>query len=206
MLINQGINDGVTQVLSKINQSLISGKPLFVFIAGGSCSGKTTLTKELKKCLPQASILSMDDYFRNFNDPDLPHENDRVSFEKPDSYHLIELTNHLEELNQYHSVLAPIYDLKHNQRTEDKKTVFASNIIIVEGLFSINLGKELNLNQIKIFVDAPYRTRLLRRVDRDHNIASEEVVEHFFRCYIEPCYRKLIFPQSNFADLIIKNE
>jgi len=206
MSISQGLLDGISPIILKIKSCLLLGKPLFVFIAGGSCSGKTTLTKEIKNRLTQASVISMDDYFLDFDDPKLPEENGRISFDSPGSYHLLEMIEHLKKLNKNESVLAPVYNLENNQRTTEKKEIPASDIVIIDGLFSINLGKELNLNKITIFVDAPLRTRLMRRVFRDKGLASKEVIAHHFCCYIEPLYKKFVFPQLEFADLVIKNE
>jgi len=206
MSISQGIVDGIPQIILKINSCLLLEKPLFVFIAGGSCSGKTTLTKEIKSRLPQTSVMSMDDYFLDFDDPDLPRENGRISFDSPGSYHWFEMIEHLKKLNQNESVLATVYNLTDNQRTKEKKEIFASDIVIIDGLFSINLGKEIDLNKITIFVDTPLRTRLKRRVFRDKGLASENIIIHHFLCYIEPLYQKFVFPQLEFADLVIKNE
>ncbi len=206
MSISQGLLDGIPQIILKINSCLLLGKPLFIFIAGGSCSGKTTLTKEIKKSLNQASVVSMDDYFLDFDDPNLPKENGQISFDSPGSYHQFEMIEHLKKLNQSESILTPVYNLKYNQRTTEKKEVPSSDIVIIDGLFSINLGKELNLNKITIFVDAPLKTRLRRRVLRDKGLAPEDVIIHHFLCHIEPLYQKFVFPQMEFADLVIKNE
>jgi len=197
----------ISQIISRIDQMVTLGTPLFIFIAGGSCSGKTTLAGELKNHLPTSSVINMDDYFRNIDDPDLPRENGIKSFDNPGSYHLSELIDHLKKFNQRLSILTPTYDVKTNQRTVGKKMVQASNIVIVDGLFAIDLVKRLDINKITVFVDAPYRTRLLRRVARDKQFGlSAEVVEHHFRCEVEPCYQRLVFPQSKVADFIIKNE
>ncbi len=205
----QWTNIGIDQILSEIDQSKVLGRPLFVFIAGGSCSGKTTLANELKKQLPKASILNMDDYFRDFDDPDLPKEDGRISYEKKESYYLDTLINDLKTLNLWHSVFTPVYDIKRNKRTGEKKLVFESDIVIVEGLFAIDLGKDYRFNQLTIFVDAPYRTRLIRRITRIKQLfpqATEELIEHHFRCYVERWYKELIYPQARIAHLIIKNE
>lgn len=206
MSLSQGIVSGVAQILPLINQYLAKGSPLFVFIAGGSCSGKTTLTQELQKSLPQASVLTMDNYFRNYTDPKVPTENNKLSFDKLEAYQLVEIEEHLKRLNQHRYVYGPIYDLEHNLRTNEQKLIPMSNIVIVDGLYAVDIGKGLNLNQITVFVDAPYRIRLMRRIARDQRFASREVVERHFRCQVEPVFQKDIYPQLKIADLVIKNE
>ena len=198
----------VELVVSRINNFLMSARtnPLFVLIAGGSCSGKTTLTKEITGYFPDSSTVSMDDYFLDIDDPNLPIENGRITFDKQESYHLQELSEHLMSLNQRCSIMSPTYNLEHNKRALEKKMIGEADIVIVDGLYAINLGNNLDINKLSIFVDAPYQTRLLRRIARDKNIVSEEVIEHFFRYRIEPLYQKYVLPQSSQADLIIQSK
>lgn len=192
-------------VVERINDCLSSNKrnPLFVFIAGGSCAGKTTLAKRLNNYFTKSSVIPMDDYFLDIDDPDLPIENGRLSFDKPESYHLQELSEHLMLLNQHYSILSPVYNLSDNKRVDRKKRIPPTELIIVEGLYAIRLGHNLSItNKLSVFVNTPYHIRLQRRIDRDKDIAPEEVIEHFFRNRAEPLYQEYIFPQLKMADTV----
>lgn len=47
----------------------MSEKWLIIGVSGITCGGKTTVSKELNKLIPQSVVISQDDYFLDVNDP-----------------------------------------------------------------------------------------------------------------------------------------
>ena len=195
------------QVFTAIQECLSRNptRPLFIPVAGGSCSGKTTISREISQHFKDSAIFSLDDYFKDIDDPNLPTFNNRISFDLPESYNLMEIYRHLEYLSQGEFVLSPVYDISKNKRTIGKKIVNSESIIVIDGLYAISISRELNLNQISIFIDIPYDIRLSRRLARDKVIATPAAIEHFFYYQAEPIYQKLILPQQSLANIIFSN-
>lgn len=185
---------------------------LVVAVAGGSCSGKSYFCEKLVETLTEFNIsqtkLILDDYFRDISDPQLPVGGGGLPlFDSPDSYQETEIKEHLLALVSGKTVECPVYDLTRNKRSY-KKTVSKnpSEVIIVDGLFAIDIVRSINVPSRYVFLDTSGLLRLKRRINRDvgrFNISPDIITDVFWN-QIEPAHQEFVEPQKQFADLIIK--
>ncbi len=161
------IDLNVDWLISKIKEASVF--PYFIFISGGSCSGKTYLAKLLKEFLNDESVVvEMDDCFKNKNDNSLPIISGYRSFDMPSSYHIEEMKGYIKKLSVEKEVMFPDYDIRTNMRV-GTKAIVSQKYIIVEGLYASMISEAIgNLEQkVNIFMSASSKTRLERRIKRD---------------------------------------
>ncbi|MDO8424883.1 MAG: adenylyl-sulfate kinase [bacterium] len=189
-----------------------SRKPVLVLIAGASCSGKTSLAFELKKKIHRqgwrVSILSLDEFFKDIDDPGLPrNEFDQKLFDVVNSYHYLEFLRILHALVSGIDARTPCYDIVKAKRAPDKiRLIKANPVIIAEGLFVISLADDCWNNMVKIYVDTGIDTCLKRRLERDtvRFGVSKEQVEREWEQKVLPNYERFVLPQRSQADIVIK--
>ena len=83
-------------------------RPLFIGIAGGSGSGKTTTTRAVLDSLPTVSVASIqhDSYYRNRSDLSF-EERSQLNYDHPDSLETKLLVEHIKRLAAGKSVEVP---------------------------------------------------------------------------------------------------
>jgi uridine kinase len=180
--------------------------PLIIGIAGGTGSGKTTVTTKILERLDLGKVvlLQHDSYYKDisaFNGTP-PEE---INFDHPDALETSLLIEHLQELRQWKSVQQPVYDFTTYQRSKKSKPVESRNIVIIEGILIFVEKKLRNLMDIKIFVDTDADERLLRRLKRDllERGRSIESVMHQYVTTVKPMHLEFVEPSKRWADVII---
>src|SRR5438105_13826250 len=100
--------------------SAFSQSPVFIGIAGGTGSGKTTLAEKIHKELPNSILISQDSYYK-----DLSHlsseEQKNVNFDHPNSLDFSLLKQHLINLKNGQSIEQPVYNF--NISIREKQTI-----------------------------------------------------------------------------------
>ncbi len=180
--------------------------PLVIGIAGGTGSGKTTVTLKILKDLDPAKvvILRHDFYYKDISSfkgltPD------KINFDHPDALETSLLIDHLTNLRAGKSIQQPIYDYTTYRRSIESKVIASKNVIIVEGIL-IFVEKALRkLMDIKIFVDTDADERLLRRLKRDllERGRTIESVMHQYVSTVKPMHLDFVEPSKRWADIII---
>ncbi len=179
--------------------------PLFIGIAGGSGSGKTTIAEAVIERLDGGvAILQHDAYYRHM--PELSFdERARVNYDHPNSLETELLVKHLNELRSGGSIEKPVYDFASHLRSTEAETVAPTDVIVVEGilvLFEPELRAELDL---KIFIDTDPDLRLARRLQRDieeRGRTVQSVIDQYFAT-VRPMHLEFVEPSKRYADLII---
>ena len=116
-------------------------KPFVIGIAGGSASGKTTVSnaiyKDYNKQSLQGHIISIDDFYIPVTDEERHNIKD-INFDDPNRIEFSELEKVLQSIIERKTTTMPIYDFKTCTRI-GKKDISCKNIdfIIVEGLFCL---------------------------------------------------------------------
>ena len=180
-------------------------RPLFIGLAGGSGSGKTTIAEALVDRLEgRVSLLSHDAYYRHM--PELSfEERTRVNYDHPASLETELLVKHLESLRSGLAIDHPVYDFATHLRSDETVRVEPGNVVVVEGILVLaepELRSELDL---KIFVDTDADLRLARRIDRDiteRGRTVHSVLEQYFAT-VRPMHIEFVQPSLRYADLII---
>jgi uridine kinase len=180
-------------------------RPLFIGLAGGSGSGKTTIAEEVVDSLNgRVALLHHDAYYRHRIDLTL-EERTRVNYDHPSSLETELLIEHLESLRLGVSVEHPVYDFAAHLRSEETIRIEPAPVIVVEGILVLSepeLRSELDL---KIFVDTDPDLRLARRLERDiteRGRSVDSVIGQYFAT-VRPMHLEFVEPSRRYADLII---
>lgn len=178
---------------------------LVIGIAGGTGSGKTTLTNRLRERFgDDVSIISHDNYYKNQDE--IPFlERVKANYDHPDSFDTDLLIHHIKELKAGRAIECPVYSFLEHTRTKETRTVKPTKVIILEGILIFQNAKLLKLMDIRIFVDTDSDVRVLRRILRDvkergRNIDS--VVTQYLTT-VKPMHEQYVEPSKRNADIIV---
>ncbi len=179
-----------------------------VGIAGGTGSGKTSVTKsileELKKTGINSILLEQDSYYKK-NDHLTYEERVSLNYDHPDSIDFDLLKEHILTLKEGKSIEKPIYDFQVHNRKNETEHIEAANLIIVEGILILAIPKIRELFDARIFVDTDDDERLLRRIERDmkERARSFESIKNQYINTVKPMHLEFVEPSKRYADVII---
>ena len=180
-------------------EKVLSGskKSINVYIAGPTCSGKTTLAERIKiffQGRAKVSVIHQDDYFKNLYK--IPHGNGGYLMDSKEAFHKKKKKNDFSTLLSSGMVRVPYYDIKYNKRTGHRPATKKGQINIVEGLHAIDIFKD-DAEGIFFYMNVPLETCLKRRIARDTRMlgVSEKRVREYFEECIMPMYERDILPQ-----------
>ena len=180
--------------------------PIIIGIAGGSGSGKSTVTTELKKLLEDqnVTIIEQDSYYK-----DQSHlafeQRVKTNYDHPLAFDNDLLVKHLKDLKNRISIEKPIYDFEVHNRKEETKSIEPSDVIILEGILILSEEEIRNLLDIKVFVDTDSDVRIIRRILRDikeRGRSLESVILHFMST-VRPAHLQFVETSKRYADVII---
>ena len=179
---------------------------LIIGIAGGTGSGKTTVTHRILEHFDDRSVIVLrHDYYYRDLDSFRGVTPDRINFDHPDALETGLLIEHLRLLKAGTSIRQPVYDYATYRRLPEAVTIHPKSVVIVEGIL-IFVEKELReLMDIKIFVDTDADERLLRRIRRDV-LERERSIESVMAQYtttVKPMHLEFVEPSKRWADVII---
>lgn len=178
---------------------------MLIGIAGGTGSGKTTLTRQLKEHFgPQITVIGHDSYYRA--QPGTTYEY-RVAqnYDHPDAFETDLLVRHLQELKAGRPVECPVYSFSDYDRTDRTVTVQPSAVIIVEGVLIFQDPALRDMLDIRIFVETDADVRILRRALRDveeRGRTLESVVTQYLTT-VKPMHEQFVEPTRKHADLVV---
>ena len=178
---------------------------MVIGIAGGSGSGKTTITEQVVEQLgADVTVITHDNYYRAHHEMTY-EERSLLNYDHPDSYETELLTEHLAALRRGETVEIPTYDFSIHDRTDQTITVRPSSVIIVEGILLFFHPELRELMDIKVFVDCDADVRILRRIMRDvqeRGRTLESVINQYLAT-VKPMHEAFVEPSKRFADIII---
>jgi len=177
-----------------------------ISIAGPSCAGKTELSKRLAHEL-SCPVLLLDGYYRDLSRL-TPAERARVNFDEPSALDELVLFDQIRALSRGESVARPVYDFATHTRTPKAENFVASEFLIVEGLFALYWPELRNVAGSKVFVHAPDRVCLRRRLMRDvveRGRTAESVITQFEQT-VQPMANLYVRPTAKYADLRLSGE
>lgn len=182
-------------------------KPIIIGIAGGSASGKTSISKKLFETFEKSNsvvIIKEDDYYKNQDH--LPmSERVKTNYDHPFAFDHELLIEQLHMLINGDDIEKPIYDYVNHTRSCETEKIAHSDVIILEGLFVLESKEIRDLLDIKVFVDTPSDVRFIRRLLRDVNERGrtlDSVVNQYLST-VREMHEQFIEPSKRFADVII---
>jgi uridine kinase len=181
-------------------------RPLVIGIAGGTGSGKTTVTNKILEHLDRnhVVVIQHDSYYHDISMHGglAPEE---INFDHPDSLETDLLISHLRDLCAGRSIDQPIYNFTTHRRLDSTKRIDPREIIILDGILILVEKALRELMDIRIFVDADADERLIRRIRRDimERGRSIELVMQQYMKTVKPMHLEFVEPSKHWADIII---
>ncbi|KMJ60229.1 uridine kinase [Bacillus sp. LL01] len=181
-------------------------KPIVIGVAGGSGSGKTSVTKAIFDHFTEKSILMLEQDYYYKDQAEVPMEERlKTNYDHPLAFDNDLLIEHIENLLQYDTVNKPVYDYTLHTRSSQVIEVEPKDVIIVEGILVLEDERLRNLMDIKLFVDTDADIRIIRRMLRDikeRGRTIDSVIEQYVTV-VRPMHNQFIEPTKRYADIII---
>ena len=178
---------------------------LVVGVAGGTGSGKTTLTRALIERFPgKTSVIFHDNYYRQHDELSY-EERCKLNYDAPEAFDNDLMVQQLKELTAGRAVQCPVYDYTVHNRSEETILIEPAPVLIVEGILIFAEPEICDLIDIKLFVDTDADVRILRRIKRDvvERGRTLESVEKQYLTTVKPMHELYVEPSKGRADLII---
>ena len=184
-----------------MNSSIIIG------IAGGSASGKTSISRQLKEAFENTRsvvIIRQDDYYKDQSQKTM-EERIKTNYDHPFAFDNELLVEHLRTLTAGGSVEKPTYDFVNHTRSDIVEHIDSSDVIVIEGLFVLENEELRGLCDIKVFVDTDADIRFIRRLMRDVNDRGRTLdsVVTQYTTTVRDMHNQFVEPSKRYADVII---
>lgn len=178
---------------------------MIIGIAGGTGSGKTTLTKRLKERFGEnVSVLYHDNYYKQHDE--MPYEERcKLNYDHPDAFDTDRMVRDIQALRRGEVIHCPTYDYTVHNRAEETIEVRPTKVILVEGILIFENRELRDLMDIKIFVDTDADVRILRRILRDvkeRGRSLESVVDQYLTT-VKPMHEQFVEPSKRCSDIIV---
>ncbi len=181
-------------------------KPIIIGVAGGSGSGKTTVSHALFERFSghPITIIEQDYYYKDQTE---------LSFEarcKQNYDHPLAVDNDLlyEQptlLLKRQAVELPQYDYTIYTRASHTKHQEPVDVIILEGIFALYDEQVRSLMDIKLFIDTDADLRFIRRMQRDciERGRSVDSIVAQYTGQVRPMHNQFVEPTKRHANIII---
>ena len=178
---------------------------LTIGIAGGTGSGKTTITRRIvREFGADVAVLHHDSYYKAHDD--LPYEERcKLNYDHPNAFDTDLLIAHVRALKRGERVQCPVYDFTVHNRSAETVEIAPARVLIVEGILIFAEPELCREMDIKLFVDTDADVRILRRIVRDvrdRGRSLDSVVKQYLST-VKPMHEEFVEPSKRNADLII---
>jgi uridine kinase len=180
--------------------------PIIIGVAGGSASGKTTVSQEIlaRVGTERIAYIPHDLYYHDLSH--LPMEQRaQFNFDHPEALDNALLVRHLDALSAGRVVQAPTYDFATYARLPTTQTILPQPVILIEGILIFTEPVLRRRMHIKLFVDADPDLRFIRRLQRDveeRGRSVDSVIAQYLST-VRPMHLEFVEPTKRYADLII---
>jgi uridine kinase len=177
-------------------------------VCGSSCSGKTTVCKEICKKIvsilgdnnsSHICVISQDSYYNGGNAA--------TNYDIPDSIDFELMVGQLDKIINGEEIDMPVYDFATHSRKDETRRVCPARIVIIEGILIFSEERVRDLCDLKVFIEANEvvcYTRRLRRDTVERGRTSDEVEKRYID-HVVPSFRTFVDPSKYYADIILVN-
>jgi uridine kinase len=181
-------------------------QPIIIGVAGGTGSGKTTVTRQILRRVGERRIayIPHDAYYRDLAHL-TPNLRAQVNFDHPDSLETDLLVEHLKRWRAGHAIALPVYDFTTHSRTQRTIRIESQRVALVEGILVFAEPCLREMFDVKLYVDADADIRFIRRLKRDiaeRGRTMESVVNQYLST-VRPMHLEFVEPSKRYADVII---
>ncbi|MEK5232643.1 uridine kinase [Lysinibacillus sp. FSL K6-0232] len=185
---------------------MVVKRPVVIGIAGGSCSGKTSVTHAIYDVFRNHSVVVIEQDFYYKDQSHLTFE-ERLgtNYDHPLAFDNDLLIEHIKKLLARQPIDKPVYDYVQHTRAQDVIHVDPVDVIILEGILVLEDAGLRDLMDIKLFVDTDADLRIIRRLMRDikeRGRTTDSVIEQYLTA-VRPMHNLFIEPTKRYADIII---
>lgn len=178
---------------------------IVIGIAGGTGSGKTTITRKIAEQFgSEVTVLYHDNYYKAMHE--LSYEQKvRLNYDHPDAFDTERMVRDLRCLKNGETIESPVYDYTIYDRSARTMIVRPTRVIIVEGILIFHDKELRDLMDIKLYVDADADVRILRRIMRDvkeRGRSLDSVINQYLET-VKPMHEAFVEPSKRYADVII---
>lgn len=181
-------------------------KPIVIGVAGGSGSGKTSVTKAIYEQFKGHSIMILEQDYYYKDQSHLPFEERlKTNYDHPLAFDNDLLLEHINKLLHYEEIEKPVYDYSMHTRSNEVIRVEPKDVIILEGILVLEDERLRDIMDIKLFVDTDADLRIIRRLMRDikeRGRSIDSVIEQY-TSVVRPMHNQFIEPTKRYADIII---
>jgi uridine kinase len=183
-----------------------SNFPFVIGVAGGSGSGKSTVTQEVLKSFgaEMVSVVMQDDYYLDQSHL-TPEVRRKTNYDHPEAFDWPLLVQQVHALRSGQAIEMPDYDFTIDNRSTKTIHVKPAPVIVIEGLFALFDADLRKMMSLKIFVDTAPDVRFIRRMQRDiseRGRSVESVVGQYLET-VRPMHKQFIEPTKRYADVIL---
>jgi uridine kinase len=183
-------------------------RPLVIGVAGGSGSGKTTVTEAILERVgrERIALLPHDAYYQDLSHLPL-EQRAQVNFDHPYAFDNTLYLAHLDALVAGQQVEMPTYDFTTYVRLPEVMIVSPQPVVLLEGILIFADAALRERMGIKLYVDAESDLRIIRRIERDtrnRGRTVESVIEQYLNT-VRPMHLEFVEPSKRYADIIIPN-
>lgn len=180
-------------------------KYLIIGVAGGTGSGKSTFTQNLKQRFgEELTILYFDNYYKTLSHLSVD-ERKNINFDCPEALDIDLLVKHVKLLLNGETIECPQYDFITHTRKPESLRISPNKILVIEGILAFHDQRLRDLFDLKIFVDSDADERILRRTMRDvqHRGRTIEDVMLQYITTVKPMHNLYVEPTKQYADIIL---
>ncbi len=181
-------------------------KPLVIGIAGGSGSGKTTVTKKVFEVFRKHSVVVIEQDYYYKDQSHLPFEKRlETNYDHPFAFDNDLFIEQIEQLLRYEAVETPTYDYSQHTRAQETRLIEPRDVLILEGMLILDDPRIRELMDIKIYVDTDADLRILRRITRDmkeRDRSLQSIIDQYVDV-VRPMHNQFIEPTKRYADIIV---
>ncbi|HWS43686.1 MAG TPA: uridine kinase [Pseudoflavonifractor sp.] len=178
---------------------------MVIGIAGGTGSGKTTLTQHLVDHFgDDVSVVYHDNYYKAH--PNMTYEaRAALNYDHPDAFDTDLMVEDMKALCSGKTIHCPVYDYTIHNRSDRTVEVSPTKVVIVEGILIFHPRELRELMDIKIFVDTDADVRILRRILRDvkeRGRSLDGVISQYLNT-VKPMHEQYVQPSRQYADIVV---
>lgn len=206
---SMSLADKSRESLSSPRGAPLSGRPSYrpfvIGVAGGTCSGKTTVAERLVATvgMDQLALIKQDAYYIERTHQPF-EERAAANYDHPDAFDWELMISQLAQLLAGETIPVPVYDYADHNRSAEVEWISPARIVVFEGILALFDSALREHFDLRIFVDTDADIRLSRRLRRDvieRGRTHDSIINQYLTT-VRPSHVQFVEPSKRHADVI----